>query len=195
MTIIRQATSEELNEYAKIPMTVLVESIFKVDIIDSGFGGFQLSEQPVKNPWLKNYDDEGDDTNVAGWLEQFDVTNWSFLLAEVDGRIAGGATIASRTDGVHMLDSRDDLGVLWDLRVSDAFKRQGVGAALFRAAVDWQSSEGLKQVKIETQNVNVPACRFYAAMGCELRGIIHHSYAADGPPVDEEVQFHWWLDL
>ena len=194
MTIIRQATSEELNEYAKIPMTVLVESIFKVDIIDGGLGGFQLSEQPVQTPWLKNYDEEGGDTNVAGWLKQFDVSNWSFLLAEVDGRIAGGATIASRTDGVHMLDSRDDLGVLWDLRVDDAFKRQGIGAALFRAAVDLCASAGLRQVKIETQNVNVPACRFYASQGCDL-GVIHRYGYRGHPGVGHEAMLLWYLTL
>ena len=94
-----------------------------------------------------------------------------------------------------MLDSRDDLGVLWDIRVKDEFRRQGAGAALFRAAADWCRAERLTQLKIETQNVNVPACRFYAAQGCELRGIIHHSYASGPPQWADEVQLHWWLDL
>ncbi|MAP38037.1 MAG: hypothetical protein CL879_00270 [Dehalococcoidia bacterium] len=42
-------------EYAKIPMALASESIFKVDIINSRFGRFQLVEQPVKTPWLKDY--------------------------------------------------------------------------------------------------------------------------------------------
>ena len=53
MLNVIEATPSELGEYAKIPMSLLVESIFKVDIIDNGFGGFQLVEQRVKTPWGK----------------------------------------------------------------------------------------------------------------------------------------------
>jgi len=45
-------------------------------------------EQRVKTPWVKDYGEEGDDTNVTRWLKQFDVSNWKFLLADVEGRIA-----------------------------------------------------------------------------------------------------------
>ena len=88
MLNVIEATQSELGEYAKIPMSLLVESIFKVDIIDNGFGGFQLVEQRVKTHWVKDYGEEGDDTNVTRWLKQFDVSNWKFLLADVEGRIA-----------------------------------------------------------------------------------------------------------
>ena len=43
----------------------------------------------------------------------------------------------------------------------------------------------------ETQNINVPACRFYAAQGCELRGIHVGAY----PEHPEEVQLLWYMDL
>jgi len=65
MLNVIEATPSELGEYAKFPMALLVESIFKVDIIDNGFGGFQLVEQRVKTPWVKDYGEEGDDTNVT----------------------------------------------------------------------------------------------------------------------------------
>ena len=55
MLNIIEATPSELGEYAKFPMALLVASIFKVDIINSRFGKFQLVEQPVKTPWLKDY--------------------------------------------------------------------------------------------------------------------------------------------
>jgi hypothetical protein len=44
---------------------------------------------------------------------------------------------------------------------------------------------------VETQNINVPACRFYAAQGCELRGIHPNTY----PELPHEVQLLWYLDL
>jgi GNAT superfamily N-acetyltransferase len=36
----------------------------------------------------------------------------------------------------------------------------GIGAALFRAAERWAVARGARWLKVETQNVNVAACRF-----------------------------------
>ena len=189
-----QVGPEQLDLYGTVPMRLVVESVFRVEIVDRGFGGFRLTEERVAAPWTKDYD-EDEPERVRRWTRQFDVSNWAFFLAYEGGELAGGATVAARTGGVFKLDERDDLGALWDIRVRDELRRRGTGRALFGAAVDWCRSQGLRQLKIETQNVNVPACRFYAAMGCELRGIIHHSYAAGSPQLAEEVEFHWWLDL
>jgi len=55
--------------------------------------------------------------------------------------------------------------VLWDIRVSAAERGTGIGSALFRAAEDWARARGCGWLKIETQNVNAAACRFYQKMG------------------------------
>ena len=52
----------------------------------------------------------------------------------------------------------------------------------------------MTQLKAETQNVNVAACRFYAAMGCRL-GAIHRFAYAGQPHVAGEVMLLWYLDL
>jgi len=49
-------------------------------------------------------------------------------------------------------------------------------------------------MKIETQNVNVPACRFYQRMGAHLGEIRCYAYAAV-PAVAHEVMLNWYLDL
>ena len=46
--------------------------------------------------------------------------------------------------------------------------RQGVGTALVRHAEAWGVARGCTELKIETQDINVPACRLYAARGCRL---------------------------
>ena len=46
-------------------------------------------------------------------------------------------------------------------------------------------------MKVETQNINVPACRFYARMGCELGTIDRFAY----PDLPGETQLLWHLDL
>jgi hypothetical protein len=44
---------------------------------------------------------------------------------------------------------------------------------------------------IETQNINVVACRFYARQGCALRTVNHMAYAE----FPNEVQLLWYKDL
>jgi ribosomal protein S18 acetylase RimI-like enzyme len=93
-----------------------------------------------------------------------------------------------------MLDGRDDLTVLWDIRVDDKYKQQGIGKKLFDLATDWSRNNGFKQMKIECQNNNVPACKFYHKQGEILRKIDEYAYIDDTESAFE-VQLIWYLDL
>jgi GNAT superfamily N-acetyltransferase len=68
------------------------------------------------------------------------------------------------------------LAVLWDIRVAPAFRGRGVGRALFEAVETWVGARGCAELKVETQNINVAACRFYAALGCQLRTVRTDAY-------------------
>ena len=65
---------------------------------------------------------------------------------------------------------------------------------LFRHAADWTRCKGFRLLKIETQNINLPACRFYLKQGCRLGEINRYAYATD-PEVAHEVMLVWYLDL
>ena len=190
---IRQINIPEIDAYEKIPMSFRVDSVFDVEIVNSGLGGFRLTERPVADPWVKDYL-AIEHTVLPGWIDDFTGEGWAFFLAEVDGMPIGGATVASRTPSANMLDGRDDLALLWDIRVYPLHQHSGVATALVNRVIEWSKAEGLTQLKIETQNINVPGCRFYASMGCELRGVVHHAYAED-PDLKDEIMFLWWLDL
>jgi GNAT superfamily N-acetyltransferase len=45
---------------------------------------------------------------------------------------------------------REDLAVLWDIRVHPEHRRRRIGTRLFRYAVDWAWSKGLGQLGAET---------------------------------------------
>ena len=90
-----------------------------------------------------------------------------------------------------MLEGRRDLSVLWDIRVAPNARGRGVGSALFERVEAWALAQGCRQLKVETQNINVPACGFYARHGCELRAIHHAAY----PELPEEIQLLWYKDL
>ena len=153
-------------------------------------GGLGLRERSLTTPYLKDYD------AIAGnhptdWERRFDLSNWGLLSARLDGRRIGGAAVAFHTNGVDMLEGRRDLAVLWDLRVSPELRRRGVASALFAAVEHWARSRGCRQLKVETQNINVAACRFYASQGCELGAIHRFAY----PDFPDEIQLLWYKDL
>lgn len=190
MTIeIREEPLAEMAEYARVPIAFEVRRVLDVAVIDGGMGGFALSERALDTPYVKDYD--ALDGGPAHWAERFDVSNWGLLMARLDGRLVGGAAVAFDTPGLTMLEGRRDLAVLWDLRVAPEARGQGVGAALFPAAEAWATARGCRQMKVETQNVNVPACRFYARQGCVLGAIHRFAY----PELPHEVQLLWHRDL
>lgn len=113
------------------------------------------------------------------------------FAAHDDGALVGAAAVAWGTPGLDLLEGRRDLAVLWDLRVAPEARGRGVGTALFRAAEAWAAARGCRHLKVETQSVNVPACRFYARAGCVLGAV--HRFAYPGLP--DEAQLLWYKAL
>jgi ribosomal protein S18 acetylase RimI-like enzyme len=182
-------------EYDSIPMQVYVKSQYVLERIDNGLGGILLKEVPVKS-YIRDFSKHAKATRFS---EKFDIKNWVFFMAFDDEKPIGAVTIVSRTEGIHMLDGRDDMTVLWDIRVADTYKHQGIGQKLFDLAAEWSRNNRFKQMKIECQNNNVPACKFYQKQGAILRKIDEYAYIDDDDSKDAdskfEIQFIWYLDL
>jgi GNAT superfamily N-acetyltransferase len=182
---------EALEEYSKIPIHFEVRSTLEPELIDSGRGGILLHEKSVPF-YVKDYD-AMEEEGLARWLKSFDTSNWSLFLAREGSALVGGATVAFRSPGLFMLGNRDDIAVLWDIRVLPERRRTGIGTALVAAAAQWARGHDCRYLKIETQNNNVPACRFYAAQGCRLGEINRFAYS--DPRISREVMLCWYLDL
>lgn len=179
-----------LDEHGKIPISFRVDRILEVSTWDSGLGGIGLTGTETASPWVKDYDAE-DGEGPTRWLKHFDTSNWG-LLAAYDGKERiGGAVIAFRSPGVNMLEGRDDLAALWDIRVCPKFRSKGVGSSLFSATENWIRERGGRQLKVETQNTNVTACLFYVRMGCTLATIDRRAY----PDHPDEAQLIWFKEL
>jgi GNAT superfamily N-acetyltransferase len=186
---IEEISPDRLKEYASVSIAFVVRSVFEIELVNGGLGGMILRETPVPTPYIKNYDT---DESPVDWPSKFDVTNWGFFLAKEGAKTVAAAAVAYATTGVFMLEARPDLAVLWDIRVCPEYR--GVGIPLFRHAADWCRKHACTQMKIETQNINVPACRFYQRMGAKL-GEIHRFGYAGVPSVAHEVMLNWYLDL
>ena len=180
-------------QYDQIPMRFNAKSYYKIEKINRGLGGFTLVETPVEPSYIKDFCVYGDET-ATYWAGHFDVSNWGFFMA-FDGEFpVGGAVIASRTKEVNMLSGRNDLAVLWDIRVDEKYKHQGIGQTLFDMAANWSREQGLVQMKIECQNNNIAAVNFYHKQGAVLSSIDEYAYYNE-PEYRHETQFIWFLDL
>ncbi len=184
---------DRLETYAGIPIAFQVESILKLDLVGGGMGGAGLEEVPIAPAYLKDYD-AGQGNGPLSWPEKFDLTNFAFFLALEGDRPVGAAAVVYDSPGIHMLCGRRDMAVLWDIRVRPCFRRSGIGARLFEHAAGWARGKHCRLLKIETQNVNVPACRFYHSLGGRLGEINRYAYAGH-PGVAHEVMLVWYLNL
>ncbi len=130
-------TPAALSKHAAIPIAFLVDQILQVRLIDGGLGGMSLTQAAVTDPYLKDYDAiEG--AGPQCWPGRFDVSNWGLIGARRDGARVGGAVIAIKTSGLHMLGGRDDVAVLWDIRVSP----RGAGWGHWGSAVPGRRGSG-----------------------------------------------------
>ena len=184
------ALAAALAAYARVPIAFEVRERLALRVPDGGLGGLLLVAEPVRPPYGKDYDAEPGG-HPRQWPERCDLTRWGVLSAWVGEVRVGGAVVAWDTPGVPPLVGRRDAAVLWDLRVTPARRGQGVGATLFHAAEAWARARGAAWVAVETQNVNVPACRFYARQGCVLGAVHRFAY----PALPDEVQLLWYKPL
>jgi ribosomal protein S18 acetylase RimI-like enzyme len=186
--MIAEITEESvcvLPEYGSIPIAFQVKSRYSIEPIQNGLGGFHFVEEQIE-PYIKDYDAiKGE--RPSDWLHRWDTSNWCVLSAFVEKQRIGGAVVAWKTEGLNMLADREDLSVLWDLRIHPNFRRSGIGRRLFDQAVEWSRNRHCSQMVVETQNINVPACQFYVRKGCQLGAINRYAYKDL-----DEVQFFWY---
>jgi streptothricin acetyltransferase len=113
------------------------------------------SVRPV-TPWIKRYPA---DQQAEAYLNRPDHAAW---LAYVDGHVAGQILVAEHWNRY---------AFVCDLTVDLPYRRVGVGSRLIARAARWAGGRKLAGVMVETQNINVPACRFYESCGFALGGI------------------------
>ena len=191
MITYKEVNESFFSQYDEIPMLVHVNTVFIPKTVNSGLGGILFDEVNVKPyTWdISHYEIASD------YAKEFDISNWAVFMAFDGDKAVGGVTAVSKTKEVRMLDNRDDLCALWDLRVDDAYKGMGIGTMLFKMVVDWSKSNELKQIKIESQTNNVPACKFYAKQGAVLRCFNEYSEIGNPHAREHEMSVIWYLDL
>jgi streptothricin acetyltransferase len=126
-------------------------------------------------PYIKRYGPEVYDAQA--YIEKPDHAAW---LAYVDGRIA---------EQILVHEHWNRFAIIRDIAVDPPFRRQGAGRRLMEQAVAWARSRGLPGVMIETQHINVAACRLYERYGFVLGGFDTCLYRGVMPGTHEIALF------
>ena len=172
--IIREMDEQTIQNVDRCDNTFIVDSQL---ILSAKNGRISYSIVSVP-PREKSYPPEPKD--YRAYLNAPDKV---IFFAYADGELAGQIRILKWWNAYAYID---------DIAVEPRFRKHGVGRALLLRAVDWASSKGFPGVMLETQNINVPACRLYQSCGFELDGFDRNLYKGLNPSTDE-IALYWYL--
>ncbi|HXQ77814.1 MAG TPA: GNAT family N-acetyltransferase [Gemmatimonadaceae bacterium] len=194
MTVVEIAIAvqgaEALDVYASIPIAYAFTEVLDPDIASSPGSLLPFGSRTLNEPRAKDYDREPGN-HPLDWPKRFDLRDWAFVTARSGDHLVGGAVVVAGSPNIEMLEGRDDLALLWDIRVVPEARGHGVGTALLASGAAWARARGARQLKVETQNTNVQACRFYASHGFRLKSVRRGAY----PELPDEVELLWYKDL
>lgn len=128
-------------------------------------------------PYVKHYPPPEEHTTFLAQRDK------GIFFARVDGTLAGQIILFKNWNGYAYID---------DLAVNPTFRRRGVGRALIDQAVSWAKARNLPGIMLETQNINVAACLFYARCGFVLGGYDRFLYQGLTPET-EEIALYWYM--
>ena len=185
LTIVEEPPTQ-LVEYAQVPMGFTVAERFDDQALMALRDDATVQGVAVSPPYWKDYDAYLDG-HPSEWPRQFDLSRWTILAAYDRTRRVGGAVVIVDDPQIALLRDCPSCALLWDVRVAPDARRQGVGSALLEAAEQRARERGARSLRVETQDVNVPACRFYHAHGFRLERTTHGAYAE----LPNEVQLLW----
>ena len=185
LTIVEEPPTQ-LVEYAQVPMGFTVAERFDDQALMALRDDAAVQGVAVSPPYWKDYDAYLDG-HPSEWPRQFDLSRWTILAAYDRTRRVGGAVVIVDDPQIDLLRDCPACALLWDVRVAPDARRQGVGSALLEAAEQRARERGARSLRVETQDVNVPACRFYHAHGFRLERTTPRAYAE----LPNEVQLLW----
>ncbi|MFH8340928.1 GNAT family N-acetyltransferase [Streptomyces sp. AM6-12] len=104
-----------------------------------------------------------------------------FLLAELDGRVAGYVRLAQTIP----LPAHAHVLTIQGFVVAEGARGRGLGRALIRAAVTEARARGARRLTLRVLGHNTPARKLYEAEGFAVEGVLPGEFLLDGAYVDD----------
>jgi len=184
---IRAMTEDDIPRLVEIRPGFVSDTVLAVEKTGSGIEtGWRLVERRLARPFDKGhaYDfDREEQANIRARLRRGDGLH---LVAERDGRLVGILDITP--------NEWNATAFIWNIMLDVDVRGQGLGRELFERGVRWARQQGYRALMLETQTNNVPACKFYARLGCRLEGI-RDAYYTNEDIERGEVAIFWTYPL
>jgi streptothricin acetyltransferase len=171
MNHILRIAPGQAQEWSQSESSFMVESELRLCLSD----GRLTYDVVAVVPYEKTYGQEGG--------KYFRAADTDVFIAYFENQPAGELRLSKSWNGYAYIDN---------IVVSKAFRRQGVGTALVRQAIEWSQSKSLPGVMIETQSNNVAACLLYDHCGFQLTGFDSNLYRGLEPRCREVALFRYW---
>jgi GNAT superfamily N-acetyltransferase len=181
---IRRDDDRQFAEYGSVSSAFVVRE--RVDLGRLASSSPAIPTCSISSPWVKDYDAIPGNA-PASWPAQFDVREWAMLAAYVGPRRVGGAIVVTDASALTGVGGRPGCGLLWDVRVAQDMRGRGIGRSLLAGAEHIAAAARRRALDVETQDINVPACRLYAAAGYQLLELTPDAY----PRAPSEARLVW----
>jgi len=180
---IRPMTEQDIPRLAAIRPGFVSPTTLVVEKDGDGLAvGWRLAERPLPEPYDKGDGYDFDQTERRHILARLRKGDGLHLVIESEGALVGMLDVAP--------EEWNNTAWIWNLMLDTSVRGQGLGRELFRRTVTWARRQGFRAVVLETQTNNVPACKFYARMGCQIEGI-REAYYSNDDMARGEVAIFW----
>jgi ribosomal protein S18 acetylase RimI-like enzyme len=184
---VRSMTEDDIPRLNEIRPGFISPTVLIVEKTGSGMeSGWRLVERERETPFDKGHGYDFDATEQAFILQRMRRGDGLHLVAEQEQRLIGILDIEPQ--------NWNDTALIWNIMLDVDVRGQGLGRDLFKRAVVWGRQAGFRALMLETQTNNVPACKFYVRMGCQLEGI-RSAYYSNEDIERGEVAIFWVYKL
>lgn len=122
------------------------------------------------------------DADSEDYLTFIDNPQKVIFFADVDGKPAGQ---------IKIIPWWNKFAYVEELIVDTEYRGKGIGQALMHRAIEWTKQQGFPGLTLETQDNNVPACKFYEKCGFVLGGF--DLFAFRNLANASEIALYWYL--
>ena len=105
------------------------------------------------------------DDFIPQMLNRCKKCNGRVLVGELDEKVVGFATILAKVKSEELVDGDIEYGLVSDLVVASAHRKQGIGRKLLEAAESYARSNGVRWLRIGVLAENHSADSLYESMG------------------------------
>ena len=171
---IRELDHDNLQDVNKCDGTFTVHSKLVLHAADGVISYSVVSIEPYQKRYIF------EEKDYPSYIGNPDKTVY---FAYIEGQLAGQIDVSKHWKAYAWIG---------DFFVDLEFRRHGIGHAMMEKAVDWAKARNLPGIMLETQDVNVQACRFYENFGFRLYGFDTYLYKGWNPATNEIALF-WYL--